>query len=333
MHFHKSNLLRRNRLPFFANSAILILLLTLTASVPAIAEEIAPSNASFDASADQNELTVDFGTVGLRHDPSLAITVANLTGGKKTAGLNFLGLSDDSSLAPAFELVEVRKIKKGEHTLPLKRFVAMAAGNSRQLRLLFDASTLGTHTATFHLSFSDKTDHQQNLTIRVTGSVTAEGSPDVPDLIYDPDTGEVTIDSSESAPLIAYVLHATEDLFDEAFQPFFPTPEEGGLALPATITDQQLAEVKVPPGESKRASIGNIFPAGMDTLALDQYLPERQAQFGSKLGSLTSKPFDLVVVGEAPPQPPSTWSFTTWLALAAAVALTGLLIAIRRSKQ
>ena len=319
-----SDLLKTCRASIVSKAAITALSVVgaTTLSATGVYGDITPSNASLDVAGDRDELTVDFGTVGLRHDPAFDFAIANLSGGKETARLKFVGVADGSDISPVFRLVEIKALRSGEKSVPLKSFSAMAAGNARRLRIEFDASLLGTHTANYLLSFTDKTGNDQTLSLHVTGQVTAEGFPDIPDLIYDPDTGEVTLDSSQTAPLIGYVLHTAGGLFEESYQPFFPTAGQGGAGVAATMTDTDLGEVVLPPGQSKRESIGEVFPMGMDYLALDRFVAKRKAQFGDKLGSLTSKPFDLVVVGEDPPQAPSGgWSLATWL-----IALTGLIV-------
>jgi len=138
--------------------------------------------------------------------------------------------------------------------------------------------------------------------------------PAIPDLIYDPVTGDVTIDW-EGNTLISYVLKNATNSFipgnhSTILLGSFPTATSNELSESTSFAE---------PGVTTR-SMGNVFPTGLDLTGLQSMLTVNSIILS--LGG-PQIPFDLVVLGPAVPEP-STWAL-------AAMAMLGLgLIARRR---
>jgi len=131
----------------------------------------------------------------------------------------------------------------------------------------------------------------------------AAGDPGIPDLIYDPATGEVILDP-DGAAIIGYSLKS-----GGLFLPGGHTPILGGVS---TSLATELAEAALSsPGSAM--SIGFVFPTGLDLAGLVALLSENTVSTG--LGA-PLVPFDLVVLGPAVPEPAS--------GLLAAIALAAL---------
>lgn len=122
------------------------------------------------------------------------------------------------------------------------------------------------------------------------------GDPNVPDLIYDKNSGEVILDP-DGTGIIGYILeNATNDFI--AMQ---HTPVLGGVVTShsAVIEEASLTPLAGP------TSIGFVFPLGMDLATLDSFLTSRAVSPGL---NLATEEFELVVVANAPPVPePSTY--------------------------
>ena len=122
------------------------------------------------------------------------------------------------------------------------------------------------------------------------GLVAAEaGDANIPDLIYDPVTGEVVLDVDGSG-IIGYVLKNGDGTF--VFGSHLQI-----LAGVKTSASGELSEAAFASGSG---SIGFVFPAGMDLAALTAYLTVNNVS--RSLGAPVV-PFDLVVLGAAVPEP------------------------------
>jgi len=123
----------------------------------------------------------------------------------------------------------------------------------------------------------------------------AAGDPSIPDLVYNATTGEVVFDLDGAAGLIGYSLKSAGGFLAGGH-----TPILGGVTTSLTT---ELAEAALStPGLP--ASIGFVFPIGMDLAALSAFLTDNTVSTG--LGA-PLVPFDLVVVGGAVVPEPSTY--------------------------
>jgi len=126
------------------------------------------------------------------------------------------------------------------------------------------------------------------------GLPVSAGDPAIPDLIYDATTGEVVFDLDGAAGLIGYSLKSAGGFLAGGH-----TPILGGVTTSLTT---ELAEAALStPGLP--ASIGFVFPIGMDLAALMAFLTDNTVSTG--LGA-PLVPFDLVVVGGAVVPEPAT---------------------------
>jgi len=142
----------------------------------------------------------------------------------------------------------------------------------------------------------------------------AAGDPAIPDLVYDADTGEVVFDLDGAAGLIGYSLKSAGGLL-----PGGHTPILGGVTTSLTT---ELAEAALStPGLP--ASIGFVFPLGMDLAALSAFLTDNTVSTG--LGA-PLVPFDLVVVGGAVVPEPATIAMALF-------GLVGLGLVARRRRR
>ena len=115
--------------------------------------------------------------------------------------------------------------------------------------------------------------------------------PNIPDLIYNPATGEVVLDVDGSG-IIGYVLKNASGTF--AFGSHLQI-----LAGVKTSVAGELSEAAFATSVGAN-SIGNVFPLGMDLAALTAYLTVNDVS--RSLGAPVV-PFDLVVLGPAVPEP------------------------------
>lgn len=117
------------------------------------------------------------------------------------------------------------------------------------------------------------------------------GDPSIPDLIYDPATGEVVFDLDGAPGLIGYSLKSAGGFLAGGH-----TPILGGVttSLPTELAEAALSTPALP------ASIGFVFPLGMDLGDLTAFLTDNTVSTG--LGA-PLVPFDLVVLGPAVPEP------------------------------
>jgi len=126
------------------------------------------------------------------------------------------------------------------------------------------------------------------------GAPAEAGDPAIPDLIYDATTGEVIFDLDGAAGLIGYSLKSAGGFLAGGH-----TPILGGVT---TSLSTELAEAALStPGLP--ASIGFVFPLGMDLAALMAFLTDNTVSTG--LGA-PLVPFDLVVVGGTVVPEPAT---------------------------
>ncbi len=251
------------------------------------------SNASFSTGSDTNVLNLDYGTL-VAHQAAtpLGFEIANLESSPTTAQLIF-----DSESA------------SGDTHLLTTDFVmdALQGGDSQAFNSLFHTTELGSFSASYEFNFTDALDSQQTLTLNITGEVVLpDNTPEIPDLVYNSDTGEVFVDPDGSS-IVAYTLQNA----DNAFFAGDHTPVLGGTFTSEVHT---LAEAGLPPLTSP-ASIGNVFGTGMNVVDLFDLLGTNQVSRGSGQPLV---PFDLVVVGGGPAVPePSTYAM-------AGLALLGL---------
>ena len=125
-----------------------------------------------------------------------------------------------------------------------------------------------------------------------SGLTAAEaGDANVPDLVYDPNTGEVILDV-DGAGIIGYVLkNGTSDFVFGSHAQI--------LAGVKTSVLNELSEAAFASSVGAN-SLGNVFPTGMNLAALSAYLTVNQVS--TSLGAPVV-PFDLVVLGGAVPEP------------------------------
>ena len=124
------------------------------------------------------------------------------------------------------------------------------------------------------------------------GLVAADaGDANIPDLIYNAATGEVTLDVDGSG-IIGYVLKNGAGTF--AFENHLQV-----LAGVKTSVAGELSEAAFASSAGAN-SIGNVFPLGMDLAGLTAYLTVNDVS--RSLGAPVV-PFDLVVLGPAVPEP------------------------------
>ena len=123
------------------------------------------SNASFDAGADQNGLTIDFGVANPCDSPSETFSIHNLFAAL-TAGLD---LDSISAFGDAFAFPN-----------DIQEFVNLASGDSRSFDVTFDTSNAaGQYSVTLVLQTTDEDlpgiESNDGLTLTVTGAITLPG--------------------------------------------------------------------------------------------------------------------------------------------------------------
>jgi len=128
------------------------------------------------------------------------------------------------------------------------------------------------------------------------------GDPSIPDLVYDPATGEVTLDA-DSSSIIGYVLK-------NGTNSFIPANHTPILAGVSTVLTSEISEAALGAGSG---SIGLVFPTGLDLSGLTSLLTERTVS--TSLGAPLVD-FELVVLSAstttttAPIPEPSTFLLT-----------------------
>ena len=150
---------------------------------------------------------------------------------------------------------------------------------------------------TFHVKFDDGFEAIYLAEIELVTAPTPDPQP-VPDLIYNAATGEVVLDSDGSG-IIGYVLKNSTN----GFLPGNHTPILGSAFVTSLTNELSEANFMASVGA---ASIGNVFPAGMDINDLNSFLTTNDVSRG--LGEIIV-PFDLFVIGVSPAVPePSTYA-------------------------
>ena len=126
------------------------------------------ANASFDGGTDDDEITVDFGTVTQGSTQSTSRSVHNLVATTAfTAGLDLDSILENDP--------------SGVFSTDLANFTNLAAGNSQSFTLNLDTSNLGTFSGSLTLGLSDQdlpgAMGGQTLTLNLMGSVVAVPEP------------------------------------------------------------------------------------------------------------------------------------------------------------
>ncbi len=147
------------------------------------------------------------------------------------------------------------------------------------------------------------------------GDTSGDLDPAIPDLIYDPATGEVVLDW-DGGTLLSYVLKNESASF---------IPGAHTLQLfdaVTTSTSRELAEATTfaEAGVTTR-SIGFVFPTGLDLPGLQSLLSVNSVS--TSLGAALV-PFDLIVLGAAVPEPSTL--------VLSALAMVALFVAGRRRR-
>ncbi|REJ68851.1 MAG: PEP-CTERM sorting domain-containing protein [Planctomycetota bacterium] len=234
------------------------------------------SNASFSTASDQDILNLDFGTVALDAAATpLGFDLANLLGAGTTANLDLVSIAGTG--------------KTGTLATDLAPFADLFAGDFLSFEAALDTSLPGLFGASYELSFTDILGTNQTLTLNLSGEVVLPANdPNIPDLIYDAVTGEVILDPDGSS-IIGYSLKNDSG----AFLPGNFNPVLGGVATATSIILEEatLGSLGGP------ASIGNVFPTGMDITELFALLSTNHVSraLGSPL-----VPFDLIIVVPEP---------------------------------
>ena len=146
------------------------------------------------------------------------------------------------------------------------------------------------------------------------GLVAADaGDPNIPDLVYDPTTGEVVLDIDGSG-IIGYVLKNGTSSFVAGSH----VTILGGVT---TSLSSELSEAAFSSSVGQN-SVGFVFPTGLDLAGLGSLLSINEVS--RSLGAPVV-PFDLVVLGPAVPEPSTA-------ILAATAGLAGLMALRKRRK-
>ena len=264
---------------------------------------ITPANASFSGVADNDVLSIDFGSVafGGPTPAGLGFDIFNLFGAGVQARLELLSASGSGDTS--------------QLSTDLAPFANLAPDDSLPFVASFDTSALGDFSSSYTLNLTDTIGTTQTLTLNLSGEVVLPANdPSIPDLVYNAATGEVILDPDASS-IIGYVLKNTTSGFLAGGH----TPILGGVS---TSVSSEISEASFS-SPTTPTSIGMVFPTGMDFTELFNFLSTNEVSrsFGSPL-----VPFDLIVIGDSQAVPePSTYAM-------AAIGLFGLgLIARRRS--
>ncbi|REJ69814.1 MAG: PEP-CTERM sorting domain-containing protein [Planctomycetota bacterium] len=235
-----------------------------------------PSDPSFSTTSNVETLDVDFGSVLVNSVTSPeSFEVANLFSSVSQVFLTLDGITGSGDTTRL--------------TTDLAPFADLAAGDFSSFEAALDTSLPGLFGASYELSFTDILGTNQTLTLNLSGEVALPANdPNIPDLIYDAVTGEVILDPDGSS-IIGYSLQNESG----AFLPGNFNPVLGGVATATSIILEEatLGSLGGP------ASIGNVFPTGMDISELFALLSVNQVS--RSLGT-PLVPFDLIVVVPEP---------------------------------
>lgn len=139
-----------------------------TATISISGRVLDHSNASFDGALDDNEITVDFGTVIQGSAAQVTRTIYNLVATAAfTAGLDLDSISETDP--------------SGVFSTDLTTFSNLAAGGSNNFLLTLDTSNVGSYSGSYLLNLSDQNlpgaTGGQTLTVNLLGQVTPIPEP------------------------------------------------------------------------------------------------------------------------------------------------------------
>lgn len=227
-----------------------------------------PSNASFSNSVDQDVLNIDFGVVAYQGtvDP-IEYAITNLPIGVSVAELelqSIIGTGNASRL-----------------TTNATTFDALSSGYTNSYEAFFDTTVVGDFAAAWDFNFTDEMGTNQTITLNLTGEISND-DPNLSDLVYDAETGNLYIDPRDAGGIDSYQLQSAGQFLSAGF-----TPVLGGSS---TATASELSEIGA--GLTSPAGIGVVLPAGLELGEVWDLLTLREATTD---GGVSTVEFDVVV--------------------------------------